>query len=974
MKKFSFVLTLVAFTAMLSFAQATSDFPNDHKFEYFQRHGYSVFFNFEHTRLTEEFLSTPSKFIAHIRDMLGMVDGDELELMDTWEDKLTSKHYRYRQLHRGVPVHGGGLVIHTRDNLIQKANGRFYPGLNISDRPLLTEEDAVLVASGQLTGNVHVHGEVELCLTPFNESDNPANFRLCYRVALHSDEVFEQGIFYIDAMTGDVVRRLRTMCQADETGIAHTLYSGVQNIQTEKTGNFYRLKETERPIHTRNLNNTLNLNFVTEFLDDDNIWEEQVPTLRHIQLNNLSGWWQASGKPKPNIYFLIRDAANQVVARTMTMRDTFPPFAVPVQIVLNNPPYSVAIFNDTIGGASLIWGGQYTLQSNPGMPTFNFLGNSGHSTIIQQHNPALDAHWCLEETYDFFLNEFGRNSYDGAGGETRAYVHFGLSWPNAAWGTLDNRMFLGDGDGVSTNYRTYLNVVAHEFTHGVIYHNGGGGLDYQGESGALNESFADIFGTATEFYIKPANANWLHGEEGAINPGDYVRSFSDPHSRNQPHTYGFNDPFWHDPADPFNDGGIHINSGVQNHWFYLLTEGGSGVNSNGDGYAVTGIGLAKALQIVYRNLTTYLTATTAPLYLDAWQGALMSAADLFGADSEEYKSVQNAWYAVGIGEAVEQEPWCSGLVQVNDQAGSLEDGSGDEVYVKNSDCTWLILPEKADRIMLAFSMLDLDALADTVYLYDGADAQAPLLTAVTGDVVPDTVWSSDGVMFVRFASGEGAPGQGWQAEYASQSEERCAAYTTITAPEGTLGDGSGGGRYGNHTDCSWLIQPVEADYITIQFQQFATQSDKDWLHVYDGEDETAPLLGSFSGHLMPGEIVSSGGSVYLKFETDALGRDYGWELHFEAGINTSIHSDEVPAGWQIFPNPGEGHFNILFEQPLTSEAHVVVTDVLGRVLWEQKLPAGSGRTTLDLGRLPMGAYLLQLHAGGQVKRELLIKH
>jgi Zn-dependent metalloprotease len=940
----------------------------------FQRHGYSVFFNIEQSLEKEDFLMDPNSFLNLFRDELGMSDGDELVFKSAYKDELGYEHLRYAQVFHGIPVHGAGLVLHMREGIIKRANGRFYPGLRATANPVLKATDALQLASGLLAGNVHLHGDVELLIASPMGNDDPANFRLCYRVALHSDEVFEQGIFFMDALSGELVKKLRTMCQSDETGIAHTLYSGIQNIQTEKTGNVYRLRETERPIHTRNLNNTLNLNFTTEFLDNDNIWDEKVRTLRHIQLNNLGAWWQMSGQAKPSIYFIIRDAANQVVARTMTMRDSLPPFKVPVQIVLNNPPYNVSIWNDTIGGASLIWGGQYNLQANPGMPSFNFLGNSGHSTIVQQNNPALDAHWCIEETYDFFMNEFGRNSYDNAGGQTRAYIHFGLSWPNAAWGTLDNRMFLGDGDGVSTNYRTYLNVVAHEFTHGVIYHNGGGGLDYEGESGALNESFADIFGTAAEFYIKPQSANWLHGEEGALNPGDYVRSFIDPHSRNQPHTYGFNDPYWHDPTDPFNDGGIHINSGVQNHWYYLLVEGGTAINANGDSYSVEGIGLAKALQIVYRNLTTYLTATTIPMFVDAWQGSLMSVADLYGPDSDEYKSVQNAWYAVGLGEAVEQEPWCSGLVLLEDQAGSLEDGSGDEVYVKNSDCSWLILPEKADRIMLAFSSFDLDTQSDTLFLYDGVDAQAPLLAAVTGDVVPDTVHSTDGALFMHFTSKDGSPGLGWEADYTSHSYDWCAGHALITTTEGTLEDGSGDDRYGNHTVCTWLIQPAMADYISIHFQQFATEADKDWLYVYDGEDDTVPLLGAFAGHLLPGDIVTSGGAVFLKFETDALGRDHGWQLHFEAGVNTSILLEEASIGWQVFPNPGEGQFNLLFDQPLSTEVRILVADVLGRALWEQTLAAGTSRSTLELGGLPIGPYFLQLDARGHVTRRMLIKH
>ena len=122
---------------------------------------------------------------------------------------------------------------------------------------------------------------------------------------------------------------------------------------------------------------------------------------------------------------------------------------------------------------------------------------------------------------------------------------------------------------------------------------------------------------------------------------------SNPNSFGDPDTYKGDN--W--LIGSFDNGGVHINSGVQNFWFYLLVEGGSGVNDNGDAYQVNGIGWEKAADIAYRNLTTYLVPNSQ--YADAREGALQSAADLFGSCSEEFIATAAAWYAVGVGLSIQ---------------------------------------------------------------------------------------------------------------------------------------------------------------------------------------------------------------------------------------------------------------------------------------------------------------------------------
>jgi hypothetical protein len=213
----------------------------------------------------------------------------------------------------------------------------------------------------------------------------------------------------------------------------------------------------------------------------------------------------------------------------------------------------------------------------------------------------------------------------------------------------DSTIVLGMGDGFHLGPLMSLDIVAHEYTHLVTEFNGHGGLVYQAESGALNESFSDIFGTCVEFKNNP-EPNWTVGEKVTLVPPFYTRSMSNPKSGGPPQPDTYQGQHWFDVTNTAMDnGGVHINSGVQNKWFYLLAQGGTGTNDKGDTYNVTGIGIAKAQQIAYRNLVTYILP--ASQYIDAYIGSLQATKDLYGSDTTkpEYKAVREAWYAVGIG-------------------------------------------------------------------------------------------------------------------------------------------------------------------------------------------------------------------------------------------------------------------------------------------------------------------------------------
>ena len=273
----------------------------------------------------------------------------------------------------------------------------------------------------------------------------------------------------------------------------------------------------------------------------------------------------------------------------------------------------------------------------------DFIDNDNYwDETLNDDDVAFDVHYGAEMTYDFFYNWFGRNSYDDNGAPINSFVHFDVNFDNAFWDGYS--MTYGDGDFL--NPLTTIDIVGHEITHAVTQHSAN--LVYQDESGALNESFSDIFGIMIDFESNPSIANYEMGEQ-VLPDGSPMRSMSNPNSINYPDTYQGN--FW--VTGPEDNGGVHTNSSVQNYWFYLLAEGGSGTNDNSDDYNVTGIGRAAAAQISYRNLTSYLTPNSN--FSDARDYSIQAAIDLFGECSQEVISTTDAWYAVGVGSVYEAD-------------------------------------------------------------------------------------------------------------------------------------------------------------------------------------------------------------------------------------------------------------------------------------------------------------------------------
>lgn len=289
-----------------------------------------------------------------------------------------------------------------------------------------------------------------------------------------------------------------------------------------------------------------------------------------------------------------------------------------------------------------------TVYSSPD----NVFGTTG--AMSDRQSIGVDAHFFAERTLAYFSSTFGRNGIDNNNNKSLKWkfmvsrTHYGNNYNNAFWDGAS--MTYGDGDG--TTYRPFdaVDVVGHEMMHGITERTSD--LIYQNESGAANESFSDIFGTVVEFYTGTRTgfggvsypADYWIGEDlyysnDPANPTKGIRNMQDPHIEGDPCHYSER------YTGTSDNGGVHINSGIMNKVWYLLTNGGTN-HKDTTGTTVTGIGMTASAAIAYDADTKYCTADDT--YADVANAWMNAARGRYGAGSTQAVQTYNAWKACGV--------------------------------------------------------------------------------------------------------------------------------------------------------------------------------------------------------------------------------------------------------------------------------------------------------------------------------------
>ncbi len=491
---------------------------------------------------------------------------------------------------------------------------------------------------------------------------------------------------------------------------------------------------------------------------------------------------------------------------------------------------------------------------------FTDTDNDWNNINTAKDEVATDAHWGAEQTYDYFKNSYNRNSIDGNGFKLRSYVHYSNNYNNAFWN--GQYMTYGDGNGTTFTPLTAIDVCGHEITHGLTSNTAN--LVYQNESGGLNESFSDIFGTAIEFYGRGGAGNWKIGEDMTPGAGG-IRSMQDPKLFSDPNTYL--KQYWV-AAGGADNGGVHTNSGVQNYWFYLMCQGGNGTNDNTKVYNVPGVGMVKAGAISFRSLTFYLTPNSQ--FSDARFYSIQAAKDLYGPCAPEVKITANTWAAVGVGNDFDST--VKALFYSNDTL--ICGNTGTAAFLNTSSNAATYLWDFGDGSAKSTA-------SNPSHLY-AASGNYPVKLKVGSCATPVVYDSITKVSYIKVSASNPIC-------LSQKMPSGTLTGTTITLCTGKLMDDGGLGNYTAMTNSKRTISPTGAGFIRVKFNSFDFENNYDYLYVYDGPSTTSPLIGKYTGNTLPngGTLTTTGGSVTFVQSTDPAVENGGFDLDWQCYLKTS---------------------------------------------------------------------------------------
>ncbi len=517
---------------------------------------------------------------------------DEFSVLEKNTDKLGHTHIKMQQKFEGIEVYGGEIWLHAQKGQINLFNGRNFPTPTLENvSPTISAEAAQEIATQDVSLKTTINKVTGLAAkfmakptTPklvIYHQENQKAAQLAWHYRFHPN-LSNEWEYFIDAQSGEIIDAYKTLCQLHYDGHSHS--------------------EEKETVSNKNISkeNTISHAAKTAISSNSMLPEVGPVSSIGIDLNNQQRTIH-SYEISDNSFFLI-DAS-----RTMynTGRSNLP--------------------NDPIGA---IW----TINANNTYPeNSNF--ETTHLTTDNSgwtDKTSVSAHFNAGVAYEYFRNTFGRNSINGSGGTIVSIINVsdedGSGFDNAFWS--GSAMFYGNGKTAFRPLAASLDVAGHEIAHGVVQ--GTANLIYQGESGAINESFADVFGVLID------RDDYLLGED-VVNTNVFrsgaLRNMADPNNGGN----RLGDTGWQ-PASVSqqffgkeDNGGVHINSGITNRAFFLIANT---------------IGRDKAEQIYYRALTTYLVRSSQ--FVDLRASLLQSAADIHGNGSNEQSIVAQAFDAVGI--------------------------------------------------------------------------------------------------------------------------------------------------------------------------------------------------------------------------------------------------------------------------------------------------------------------------------------
>lgn len=522
----------------------------------------------------------------------------ELAFVQQNVDEQGSTHLRFQQTFRGVPVWASEVLVHqNKQGEIYAINGAYQPTPSAwtQTSPSINAQSALEYVVTDLKNAKKWNppseetaalagikpSEMQLVLypepagAPSQTAYRIAPIRLAFAVTVQPNLV-EKYLYFIDAQTGRILHKIAQNCSL----IPHGKVLGkVEMGQNQGNSSFSPLSASESE-DASSLPNSFSDSFRGSF-----------SSVTALDLN---------GKTQ-TIRVYRHDDGNYYPLWDFTNLGTF------------------TLPNVTKGGG---------LTMSAGNTDMAKLSLPSTATNSWTDRSIVSAHVNMKTVFDYYQTTFGRNGIDDKGTTMRSAVHVtdqGKSMDNAYWN--GSMMAYGDGGSYFKALAGSLDVAGHEITHGIVQYTAD--LVYEGQAGALNESFADVFGYMID------SEDFLIGEDVMQpNRGIALRDLEHPDNSALPSPQPASmSQYKNTPLTQAGDyGGVHINSGITNRAAALIIK------------AITKV---KAEKIYYKALTTYLTRSSQ--FVDARLALEQSAKDLYGDGSNEMKQVQIAFAAVGIG-------------------------------------------------------------------------------------------------------------------------------------------------------------------------------------------------------------------------------------------------------------------------------------------------------------------------------------
>jgi Zn-dependent metalloprotease len=513
---------------------------------------------------------------------------EEFVIKSIETDEIGQTHVRLQQVFGKIPVWGSQALVHETNEKVTLFNGIYFPTPSVNSlQPSVSNTDAELSVRADLSKKTgfsnlkqevkeHIGGEqLRSELIIFHKNDKRDAERLAWHVTAYPNVVHRYE-YFVDAQTGEILDSYHSSCTI--SGHVHGLNeaSDMNEIAAEKPLN------TEGGVP----NNT------NAFVVDGAFTATATDLLG---LSRTINTYQVGTK-----YYML-DASRSMFSLASSTMPGKPVGAIQTLDANNTdegPYYYVSSTNN-------VW-------SNP---------------------TAVSSHFNAGKSYDYYKTVFNRNSINGKGGTVTSFINVtdgGRSMDNAYWN--GEAMFYGNGSQAFKPLARGLDVAGHEISHGVIQNTAN--LKYQGEPGAMNESFADIFGCMID------RDDWQIGEDvingRTIFPTGYLRDMANPHNGGT----NINSNGWQPQhvSEKYNgtqdNGGVHTNSGITNYAYYLFASNGS-------------VGKAFAEQVFYRALSVYLVASSK--FIDLRSAVEQSCKDLYPNNAAVLAAAQTAFTQVGIG-------------------------------------------------------------------------------------------------------------------------------------------------------------------------------------------------------------------------------------------------------------------------------------------------------------------------------------